>query len=522
MTGSTLHHPDPAHPLNFSTTKKLLLLVTLSVAAWLANYTAAAHLTAFPQVAKSLDATIPQVANAIGIMILGLGTGPLLWNALAGSIGRRPTMLFSWFLFFGCTFWISFSSTYNSFAAARYFAGFAASGSQTIPATVVSETFLPERRGTAIAFWALLLLIGPVTAPIVGAAFLTVTTWRWIYYFTIILSGVVGLMIFFFMPETLYNPSATAADAVNGQTTSSIVDRSHHHQQDLDDKKEWNVDEVRDALPSPTLAAPTGAHGRIGAAWYPWQQPLRFLGEIIEPLLMARYIVMLVPSIVYAVVFMWSVGFTVVAPQVLEHPPWHFSGVAVGAAFLAAAVGSVGGKFAGGYFADGTVSFFQRRAAAAGGGGAGGGVENGLVGSSSMPLRKPEYRLWATLPQWPILLVGLLMFGLGFANELSWPAEVIGGFGVFYFANSALGGIIQTYICETYLAKSVHGIALFNFVKCCLAFAAPFFIPSWAIGNFKSAYIVQAVVVVVIGYAMAIALILWGEKIRRWQRMPML
>jgi MFS family permease len=156
------------------------MLATVSLTAFAANEMAAAHLTAFPEVAESFKVTIAATANTIGIGILGLGTGPLLWNAISESVGRRPAYLLAWTLYIPCTVWLARAGSFNSFAAARFCAGFAGSVSQTVPASLISETFMPEHRGAAIAAWTVLLIAGPVTAPVIGAGILTKTTdWRW-------------------------------------------------------------------------------------------------------------------------------------------------------------------------------------------------------------------------------------------------------------------------------------------------------------------------------------------------------
>ena len=432
------------------------------------------HLQAFPEVAKEFGTSITSVANAIGIGILGLGTGSLLWNPIAESLGRRWSYLIAFTLFIPCTFWLAFATSYTSFAAARYFAGFCGAVTQTVPASIIADTFTQEWRGTAVAMWSLLIIIGPVSAPVVGAALLQHTGWRWIYYLVIIFVGVSWVLVVLFVPETRYVPPASLASA------------------DVDTKTSGSAEKV-------ALGESGEPHGRRGVAWLPWKHPMRFVREFFEPIKMAVYLPVLVPSLIYAMVFCWSVGFTVVSPQVLEEPPWSFTRLQVGYAFLAALVGGVIGKFAGGFIADLTVHRLTARAG----------------------VREPEFRLWACVPHFAVVLpLGLLLYGLGFANELAWPAEVIGGMGIYYFANSALGGIIQTYICETHIQKSVHGIALFNLIKCSLAFAAPFFIPQWAIPNFQQAYIVQAVLTFALGLAFTLGFIVIGKRIRIWQHMP--
>lgn len=45
MTPPLRHHPDPKHPSNLPTWRKLLMLATMSLTAFAANEMAAAHLT---------------------------------------------------------------------------------------------------------------------------------------------------------------------------------------------------------------------------------------------------------------------------------------------------------------------------------------------------------------------------------------------------------------------------------------------------------------------------------------------
>ncbi|CBQ68484.1 related to multidrug resistant protein [Sporisorium reilianum SRZ2] len=502
MRSGQLIHPDPAHPYNLPTWRKLLMLATVSLTAFAANEMAAAHLTAFHPVAVTFDKTITAIANTIGIGILGLGTGPLLWNAFSESIGRRPAYIIAWTLYIPCTVWLSRAGSYNSFAAARFFAGFCASVSQTVPASLISETFQPEHRGAAVAAWTVLLIAGPVTAPVIGAGILTRTTnWRWVYYLTLILAGVLWVCILLFVPETRYNTNAAA--------TITATTTAHNATSTLDESEKKDSHSIEHGTSTPPLtnagSLENGAHshGRVGAAWYPWKEPVRFLNEIIAPLKMAIYLPLILPSILYAVIFMWSVGFTVVSPQVFPRPPWHFTNVQVGLAFIAAAVGALIGKFAGGYVSDWTVDFFVRRNSS----------------SSNEGKRVPEYRLWALLPHTVLITVGLLLYGIGYNNKLGWPVEVIGGIGVYYVANSAAGGILQTYIIESYITQAVHGIALFNFVKCVLAFSAPFFVPEWAFEGFTKAYVVQAVVTAALTLATLVVLLAFGAKLRRAQRM---
>lgn len=154
-------YEDPSHPSNWPAWKRHAQLVTLAWSAFVANFLAGAHLPIFEPIAVEFGVSITAVANSIGIGILGLGLGALLWSPLASSIGRRPVYLLVWTLMIPLSLWIAFAPNYSNFAAARFFACFCGSATQILPVASIAELYKPEWRGTAISFWSLLLIMGP-------------------------------------------------------------------------------------------------------------------------------------------------------------------------------------------------------------------------------------------------------------------------------------------------------------------------------------------------------------------------
>lgn len=65
--------------------------------------------------------------------LLGIAVGPILWNPLSQTIGRRYTYLIGSLLYLPCIVWCAESKSYVSFAVARVFAGLCSAFSQTVP-----------------------------------------------------------------------------------------------------------------------------------------------------------------------------------------------------------------------------------------------------------------------------------------------------------------------------------------------------------------------------------------------------
>lgn len=154
-------------PLTLPGWRKVAMVVTHSLAAFLANYTAGAHLIAFEPMSETFGASIEAIANTIGIGILGLGVGPLLWSPLASptGLGRRGTILLAWSCYVPLILWLCFAQTFNSFAAARFVVCFFGAVAQSVPAQQIGETFTRRYKGTAVSAWALLMTCGPVATP---------------------------------------------------------------------------------------------------------------------------------------------------------------------------------------------------------------------------------------------------------------------------------------------------------------------------------------------------------------------
>ncbi|KAK6906019.1 hypothetical protein I203_106854 [Kwoniella mangroviensis CBS 8507] len=245
--------------------------------------------------------------------------------------------------------------------------------------------------------------------------------------------------------------------------------------------------------------------GHVGAAWMPWKRPAEFLAISLSPILMARYLTIVIPSIYYGSIFAWSVGITIVMPQKSEAPPYNFAVIPLGAAFLAFGLGGVLGKWSGGIVGDKVVSYMAKR----------------------QGRREPEHRLWALvslhgtqLPILPFMFVGCLIVGLVVKLQLHWIAYLFGG-GLFFFCLSAATGLLQTCVLEGYLSKSMDTQAVFVIFMSIWGFAIAFFVYHWGEEHGSlSEYIVQGALESGVGTILCAVFILKGRSIRKWQGMP--
>ncbi|WWC61522.1 uncharacterized protein I303_104106 [Kwoniella dejecticola CBS 10117] len=482
------------HPINaLNKWRKFFILLTLSYSGFLANFSVAIIQVAFPTMGKAFGVSPGQIPKTIGYNLLGIAVGPLFWNPLSRTIGRRPVYLLGSLLFIPCVVWMALSKTYVEFAIARVFAGITSSFSQTIPPATVGDIYVKEVRGSKMSMFAVAVVIAPAIAPVFCGLIIEHTTWRALFWLILGLAVLQFGAFFFVVPETLWNQDDEAPMHNLGATANpeSQAASGDYDGKDCDVKA---VTEHVEQAPNNNVFAP----GHVGAAWMPWKRPGEYLRITLSPILIARYLTIVIPSIYYGSIFAWSVGITIVMPQKFEEPPYDFALIPLGAAFLAFGIGGVLGKWSGGIVGDKVISYMVKKKG----------------------YREPEHRLWALLPILPFMFVGCLIVGLVVHFELHWIAYLIGG-GLFFFCLSAATGVLQTYVLEGYLSRSMDTQAVFVFFKSIWGFAIAFFVYDWGEEHgFLSEYIVQGALAAGVGAIICIVFILKGRSIRDWQGMP--
>lgn len=471
-------------PMALPVWRKVAMVIVVSLAAFQGNFAAGAHLIAFEPMSDYFHVSITAIANTIGIGILGVGVGSLLWSPLASptGLGRRNTTLIAWGFYVALTFWMAFAKSFSSFAASRFLSMFCASVAQSVPAQQIGETFDRKYKGTAVSAWALLMTLGPISTPLVGSGLLLINpgpeAFRHIYYFVIVTAALVWILMFFFVPETAYiQPQAE----VTGNNKIEYEETKEQHK-------------IESASIHTNEEGELTSRTRLSLA--PWYVTL--------PLPLLRFFDgrVFLCGLMFAITFGWTVGMTIINPQVFAKPPWHFGNVAIGGLYMSAFVGAIIGKILGGYTVDSMLIFWRK--------------------NPSRPIYA-EQRLWALLFYLPFGIVGLLCYGFGIGKKMDWPVAIIPGQAASYLYFNIVSSVVQTYLVEVEPASATPVITFMNLVKCVFSFGVPFFVPAWALESnpltgFQTSFIIQMVVNVVLCFITVSLAIFLRNGLYRWQR----
>ncbi len=155
-----------------------------------------------PHIAGSLSVTPDEatwtltsylVANAIVLPITG-------W--LANYFGRKRLLISAVIAFTIASFLCGLAPSLPILIFFRVVQGATGGVLQPVSQAVLLETFPPEERGQAMAFWGLGIVVAPMLGPVIGGWLTENYSWRWVFYINIPvgIASVVMSSLFLFDP----------------------------------------------------------------------------------------------------------------------------------------------------------------------------------------------------------------------------------------------------------------------------------------------------------------------------------
>ncbi|HET7440236.1 MAG TPA: DHA2 family efflux MFS transporter permease subunit [Terriglobales bacterium] len=147
-----------------------------------------------PHIAGNLSATTDEatwtltsylVANAIILPMTG-------W--LASTFGRKRLLMASVTGFTLASFFCGLAPSLPFLIIFRIIQGACGGGLQPLSQAILLESFPPEKRGQAMAFWALGIVVAPMLGPVAGGWLTDNYSWRWVFYINVPI-GILALVL---------------------------------------------------------------------------------------------------------------------------------------------------------------------------------------------------------------------------------------------------------------------------------------------------------------------------------------
>src|SRR6185369_3142925 len=117
----------------------------------------------------------------------------LTGGKLADMLGRRRIFIAGLVIFTASSFFCGFASSASVLIGARVVQGVGAALMNPATLSIITATFPPRQRGTAIGIWAGVSAMALAFGPLVGGAITEHANWSWVFYINVPI-GIAGLL----------------------------------------------------------------------------------------------------------------------------------------------------------------------------------------------------------------------------------------------------------------------------------------------------------------------------------------
>ncbi|CAH0047150.1 unnamed protein product [Clonostachys solani] len=194
---------DPENPMNWPPRKKNTIVALISMITFITPLASSVFAPAINQVMTEFKSTDEQLASFIvSVYLLGFCFGPLVLAPLSEMYGRLWIYHICNVLFIIFNVACALAPNLAGLIIFRFLAGIFGCCPLTLGAGSIADIIPQEKRGTAMAFWAMGPIIGPIVGPIAGGYLTQAKDWRWTFWVVAMLSGVITLIGIAFMRET--------------------------------------------------------------------------------------------------------------------------------------------------------------------------------------------------------------------------------------------------------------------------------------------------------------------------------
>jgi DHA1 family bicyclomycin/chloramphenicol resistance-like MFS transporter len=161
-----------------------------------------AYLTAIPSMAISFGTSIHHVELSLSLFLAGFAIGQLIGGPLSDHFGRRLTVFVGLSIFAFGTLGIIFSSTLNGLLLFRIIEALGGGMAIVNSGAIIRDVSSGRDSARNLSQMALIMMMAPLLAPVIGMGLLHVTGWHGIFVFLLSYTVIITFFIYRNIPET--------------------------------------------------------------------------------------------------------------------------------------------------------------------------------------------------------------------------------------------------------------------------------------------------------------------------------
>jgi len=369
---------------------------------------------------------------------------------------------------------------------------------ETLCEVCITDLFFTHERGRYIGLYTLFLFVGNYCGPIISGFIYDSQGWHWVMYWTAIINAVMFVILLVLLEETSY-PRNRGGGQISKQRSDNDPDEkktiSNDKGQDPGtplDHRSCDVLETSDEKSSQLKGTPTPLLTRLAIFNRRLAPNGMLLTTVWRPLLLLRFPSVFWAGFQYGTCLVWYNVLNATCSLILSDAPYNFQASYVGLAYFGPLIGMIIGTFYSGYIGD----LFSIASA-----------------KRSAGVREPENRLWLMCICLVLCPSSLILWGVGAAHHIHWPALVI-GMGMISCSTGIGSALSIGYALDSYRDLSGEVMMAVIIVRNTLSFAIGYGINPWLDMGLQNTFICAAFVGMTINMSF-LGVIRWGKGWRK-------
>ncbi|KAJ4007559.1 hypothetical protein NW752_010223 [Fusarium irregulare] len=190
-------------PTTHSISQKHAIVTIITLSAFTAPFASNIFFPSFATLLDYFDTTESNVSLVTTVFLIGQATAPLWWSTLSQEHGRRPVLISSFVLSMVAVIACALSNHFPLVVLFRFIEAVGCSSAQSVGAGVIGDIYISTERGSALGWFYMGTLLGPLISPIIGGGLQAWLGWRANLYFMGIFTFSVAMLTMLLLPETL-------------------------------------------------------------------------------------------------------------------------------------------------------------------------------------------------------------------------------------------------------------------------------------------------------------------------------
>ncbi|KAE9402587.1 MFS general substrate transporter [Gymnopus androsaceus JB14] len=186
----------------FPKSERLSIIFIAAIAGIVSPFTGSIYFPALNTLSSDLGVSTSLINLTITSYQIFQGLAPSVIGTLSDVRGRRPAYLLAFAIYMVANLALALQDSYAALLVLRCLQSAGSSATIALGSAVVADLVTRAERGSYIGYTSLGISLGPALGPVVGGVLNQYLGWQSIFWFLLIVGGVLLIAIALFLPET--------------------------------------------------------------------------------------------------------------------------------------------------------------------------------------------------------------------------------------------------------------------------------------------------------------------------------